>query len=302
MVNNSSSLTIVMPAYNEAEALPTTISSALELCKIHHWKLILVDDGSIDDTASILDQYENQPRIKIIRHKINRGYGGALKSGLMAVDTDYAVSFDADGQHQLEDIEKLFSLLLEQDADMVVGSRAGLKHLHWYRELGKWIIRRVAALMMPMPLSDLNSGFKLYRTNLVQKFLPLCPNSMAFSDVITLIFLNQRFKVIEAPIHVNARISGTSKTSINTGFETILEILNVVMLMAPLRFFLPAAVLFFLVGVGWGIPFVLLGRGVSTGAMLAIVMALLFFTLGLVSEQLSNLRKEILIHPDQKDK
>ena len=119
---------------------------------------------------------------------MNRGYGGALKTGLSAVDTDYAVSFDADGQHQLTDIERLFNLLLEKDADLVVGSRAASKHAHWYRELGKWIIRKVAGLMMPMPLTDLNSGFKLYRTELVKQYIPLCPNSMAFSDVITLIF------------------------------------------------------------------------------------------------------------------
>ena len=295
METRSNSLTVVIPAYNEAEALPVTIPTVLEYCKKHHWKLIVVNDGSSDATVEVLKQFEDQPRMKIIHHKVNRGYGGALKTGLMAVDTDFAVSFDADGQHQLEDIDKLFNILLAQDADMIVGSRAGSKHSHWYRELGKWIIRRVAAMMMPMPLTDLNSGFKLYRTSLMQKYIPLCPDSMAFSDVITLIFLNERHHVIEAPIELSPRSSGKSKISTRTAFETILEIINLVMLLAPLRFFLPVSIICFLVGLGWGIPIVLSGRGVSIGSMLAIVTALILFTLGLVSEQISHLRRELLV-------
>jgi glycosyltransferase involved in cell wall biosynthesis len=295
MENRSNSLTIVIPAYNEAEALPATITSTLELCKARRWKLIIVNDGSSDNTSTILDQYKDQPRLKVIHHKINQGYGGALKTGLMAVDTDYAVSFDADGQHQLTDIEKLFGFFLDNDADLVVGCRTGSKHTYWYRELGKWIIRKVAALMMPMPLKDLNSGFKLYRTELVKQYIPLCPNSMAFSDVITLIFLNERHKVLETPIEIHPRVAGSSNINTRTAFETILEILNLVMLLAPLRIFLPVSIVCFLIGLGWGIPFVISGRGVSVGSMLAIVTALILFTLGLVSEQLSHLRKELLI-------
>jgi glycosyltransferase involved in cell wall biosynthesis len=300
--NKSNSLSIVIPAFNEAEGLSIILPDVLEFCKSHHWKLIIVNDGSTDNTPEILQKFESQPRLKIIHHKINRGYGGALKTGLLAVDTDYAVSFDADGQHQLNDIEKLFELILYTDADLIVGSRTGSKQSHWYRELGKWIIRRVAAMMMPMPLKDLNSGFKIYRTDLVQQYLPLCPNSMAFSDVITLIFLNEHLKVLETPIDIQLRRSGNSKINTRTAFETVLEIINLVMLLAPLRFFLPASIFCFLVGFGWGIPFVISGRGVSVGSLLAIVTALILFTLGLVSEQLSLLRKELLISPKETKK
>lgn len=298
----TNSLTIVIPAFNEAEGLSINLPDVLEFCKAHHWKLIIVNDGSTDNTQEVLQKFENQPRLSVIHHKINRGYGGALKTGLMAVDTDYAITIDADGQHQLSDIEKLLDLMLEKDADMIVGSRVGSKQNHWYRELGKWIIRRVAAMMMPMPLKDLNSGFKLYRTELVKRYIPLCPNSMAFSDVITLIFLNEHHKVVETPIEIHPRRSGKSKINTRTAFETVLEIINLVMLLAPLRFFLPASIICFLIGFGWGIPLIISGRGVSVGSMLAIVTALIFFTLGLVSEQLSQLRKELLISPKETKK
>jgi glycosyltransferase involved in cell wall biosynthesis len=286
------SLTIVIPAYNEAHALPETLPPVLEFCKTNHWKLIVVNDGSTDITGQILDTFSDQPRLKVITHKVNRGYGGALKTGLEAVDTEYAVTFDADGQHKLQDITHLADVLTQTDADMVVGARTINNQGHWYRELGKWLIRRIAALMMPMPLNDLNSGFKLYRTELVQRYLHLCPDSMAFSDVITLIFLNQHHKVVEEPIEVLPRLSGRSTINTKTAFETVLEIINLVMLLNPLRFFMPVSLICFLVGFGWGIPFVVMGRGVSVGAMLAIVTGLLAFALGLITEQLSGIRKD----------
>ncbi len=289
----TNSLTIVIPAYNEAKALPVTVPMVLEYCKVNHWKLIVVNDGSKDETKSILDGFADQPRLKVIHHKLNRGYGGALKTGLQAVDTEFSVTFDADGQHKLEDIPRLYEVLEKEDADMVVGARFTRKP-HWYRELGKWIIRRIAALMMPMPLKDLNSGFKLYRTDLVQKYLDLCPNSMAFSDVIAMIFLNQRHKVVEETIEVLPRLSGESSINTKTAFVTVLEILNLVMLLAPLRIFLPASLIFFLVGLVWGIPIVIMGRGISVGSMLAIVTGVLFFILGLIAEQLSHIRKDVI--------
>lgn len=285
------SVTIVIPAYNEANALPLTIPAVLSYCRENHWKCIVVNDGSKDGTSQVLEGFTDNPRLKVITHKLNRGYGGALKSGLAAVDTDFCVTFDADGQHKLEDIPRLLQALQDLDADMVVGSRVRSKHAHWYREMGKWIIRRIAAILMPMPLRDLNSGFKAYRTELVQQYLHLCPNSMAFSDVITLVFLNQRHRVEEVSIEVKPRVSGESTISTKTAFETIMEILNLVMLFNPLRVFLPLSIFCVLVGLVWGIPFIVLGRGVSVGAMLAIVSGLLLFTLGLVSEQLSQIRK-----------
>ena len=253
------SLTIVIPAYNEADSLPATLPLVLAFCKEHRAKLIVVNDGSKDATREVLARFSDEPRLQVIHHKLNRGYGGALKSGLAAVDTDLAVTFDADGQHKLEDIDRMLDILQKEDADMVIGCRVQNGKKNWYRETGKWLIRRIAALMMPMPLQDLNSGFKLYRTDLVQQYLHLCPNSMAFSDVIALIFLDQRNKVIELPIEVLPRLSGDSSINTKTAFETVLEILNLVMLLNPLRIFLTVSIICFVVGFGWGIPFVVMG-------------------------------------------
>jgi glycosyltransferase involved in cell wall biosynthesis len=299
--NSENFLTVVVPVYNEGEILPLIAESAIEFCKRRGWKIIFVNDGSQDNTKQILDGLEDSPNLSIVHHKVNRGYGGALKSGIQRVTTPYLVTIDGDGQHSLEDVEKVFSFALENNADMVVGKRDEKYASSVYRALGKFIIRSFTKVLMPLPISDLNSGFKLYRTDLAQKYITVCPDTMAFSDVITLVFLNERNLVLEYPIQIYPRKAGQSTINTLTALETVMQVLNVSVMFNPLRVFLPISTLSILAGLGWGIPIILLGRGVSVGAMLAIVTGLLFFVLGLLANQLSALRMERLrdLHPHQ---
>lgn len=287
-------LTVVVPVYNEAENLPVFVPQATEFCRKHGWKMIIVNDGSNDETRKILDGFTSLPDFKVIHHKVNRGYGGALKTGIRNTITPYLVTIDGDGQHSLDDVEKVFQFALDRDADMVVGKRERGARSSVYRALGKFLIRSFTKILMPLPVADLNSGFKVYRTELAQKYMTVCPDSMAFSDVITLVFLSERNLVLEHPIHVTDRKAGQSTISTHTAFETVMQVLNIVLMFNPLRVFLPLSILCILAGFIWGIPIVLLGRGVSVGAMLAIVTGLLFFVLGLLANQLSAIRMERL--------
>jgi len=285
-------LTIVIPAYNEEASLPSFLPQVIDFCEQRDWKIVVVNDGSTDRTRSILDGFVRPGRVEVIRHKINRGYGGALKSGIRAADTDYVVTIDADGQHHLEDIEALFDELRVSDADMVVGSRKGLKSASLYRDLGKRLIRFVANLLLELHIHDINSGMKIYDTKLARRYLPLCPDSMAFSDVITLVFISRRHLVLERPIRIRERIAGSSTINTRTAFETVMEILNIVVLFNPHRIFLPISLSSVILGIAWGLPIVLRGDGVSVGAMLAIVTGVIFFFLGLLAEQISLIRRD----------
>lgn len=287
-------LTIVVPVYNEGEILHSTALSIVEFSRTRNWNVIFVNDGSQDNTKSILEEMRALPNVCVAHHKVNRGYGGALKTGISLVKTPYLITIDADGQHNMDDAEKVLQFGLEHDADMVVGKRDTKPILAHYRSLGKWLIRTFTRTLMPLPITDLNSGFKLYRTELAQRYISICPNSMALSDIITLIFINEHNLVLEYPIHLLPRRGGQSTITTYTAFETVIEILNIVVMFNPLRVFLPASVFCILAGLGWGIPIILLGRGVSVGAMLAIVTGLLFFVIGLLASQLSAIRMERL--------
>lgn len=292
--HNFSALTVVVPAYNEGDSLPGFAPRLVEFCRSRGWQIAFVNDGSRDDTREILESLAAPPDVTVLHHRLNRGYGGALKTGIRHVETPYLATIDADGQHHLEDIERLFHFMLEQDADMVVGKRDERQAPDPYRSLGKRLIRAFTRLLMPLPITDLNSGFKLYRTDLAQKYITVCPNTMAFSDVITLVFLNERNLVLEHPIQVTPRQTGKSTINTYTAFETVIEILNIVLMFNPLRVFLPFSAFCILVGLGWGLPIIFMGRGVSVGAMLAIVSGIIFFVSGLIASQISALRMEKL--------
>lgn len=292
--DNENLLTIVIPVYNEGESLSSFGAESVEFCRKRGWQLIFINDGSRDSTKQILDDFEGSSNVKILHHKVNRGYGGALKSGIRQVCTPFLVTIDGDGQHSLEDVDKIFQYGIEKDADMVVGRRENNYASGVYRSLGKIIIRAFTKILMPLPIEDLNSGFKFYRTDLAQKYIKVCPDTMAFSDVITLVFLNERNLVLEHPIKVYPRRVGQSTINTFTAFETVIQVLNISLMFNPLRVFLPISAICVTAGLGWGIPIILLGRGVSVGAMLAIVTGLLFFVLGLLASQLSAIRMERL--------
>jgi len=299
-MTEASQLTVIVPVFNEAENLGIIVPSLIDLCRQHTWKLIIVNDGSTDSTKEILASLNLPPpgggglggsQVRLIHHKLNKGYGAAIKSGISACDTEYCITFDADGQHKLEDIERLFICLISMDADMVVGSRKGVRSVSYSRRIGKSIIRFIAKMLMPVPVQDINSGMKVYRTDLAKKYIHLLPDTMSFSDILTLIFLNSRHLVIEEPITITPRLKGKSTIRVETAFQTVMEILNIVILFNPAKIFLPLSAIFLVAGLAVGLPILLAGRGVSSGSLLGISAGIIFFLLGLIAEQLSALRK-----------
>ena len=292
MPPQDSQLTIIIPAYNEAASLPQLIHELLPFAQLKNFKVIIVNDGSKDDTRAVLERSTTlSENISIINHKVNRGYGGALKSGINKARTQYCITIDADGQHSLSDIDRLLNTIKETNADLVIGSRKGNSESGYYREFGKTILRWVAKLLMPLKIYDINSGIKIYDTKLAQKYIQICPDSMAFSDVITLTFVYQRNLVLEIPVTINQRKAGKSTIGMRTAFETLIEIINIVVLFNPLRIFLPLSFIFILASIIWEVPIFLSGQGVSIGALLGFMTGIIFFLLGLIAEQLGNIRR-----------
>jgi len=289
---NDSQLTVIIPAFNEAQNLIVILPTLIDFCLHNNFKIIITNDGSTDNTRDVLGVFPESDSFSIVHHKLNKGYGAAIKSGICACKTEYCITIDADGQHQFEDILKLYNCMISKDADMIVGSRRGSKSATYARGIGKSIIRMIAKILMNVPIHDINSGMKIYRTDLAMNYLRLTPDTMAYSDVITLVFINNRHLVLEEPITISNRLQGKSTIGIQTAFQTVMEIINIVILFNPMKIFLSLSFLCLFLTLAWGIPLMLLGRGVSVGTLLGSVSALLFFLLGLIAEQLSLLRRK----------
>lgn len=283
-------LTVIIPIYNEEAVIPTVIPGMISFCQSQGYNMVLVNDGSQDNSLKMInDLAEGQDSIQIVNHKLNRGYGGALKSGILASKTAYSIFVDSDGQHKMEDVLNLYRIIVEKDADMIVGSRQGQRG-HWFRELGKALIRSIAKMLMTIPIYDINSGMKIFRTELAKDYMHLFPDTMAFSDIICLVFLYKRFLVLEEPITIEERKGGTSTIGIHTAVNTVHEIINIVTLFNPMKIFFPLSLMSIVFGLVWGSFIAIQGKGLSVGSSFLIISGIILFCIGLIAEQISQIR------------
>ena len=278
-------LTVIIPAFNEAAGIATVLDELTSECSQFLTTIIVVDDGSSDDTARIAREHG----AVVIQHPANLGYGASLKSGLRQSATTHVATFDGDGQHRASDLSRLWDA--RTNAAMIIGARQQLIHSPLWRMPGKWILGAVASYLVRRPIPDLNSGLRLLTRDLAMRYAHLCPRGFSMSTTLTMAVLSRGWPVAFVPIEVRAR-TGRSTVTVTTGFETAVLLLRIICLFNPLRLFVPASALVALAGVAWGIPYALAGRGISVGAMLAIVTAALLFSLGLICDQVSQLRLE----------
>ena len=282
-------VSIVIPAYNEED----TIASVLEeVCALLHEdnlinEIIVVDDGSVDNTAQAASKFP----VKVVRHPYNKGYGAALKTGLRNTTNGYIFIMDSDGQHQATDIPKLLEHI--ETFDMVVGSREGYSNQDWLRKPGKWLLSRVANYLSNMKIPDINSGFRLIRKSCVEEFMHILPNGFSFSTTISLAMIQGGYNVKYVPITVLKRSGGKSCVrNGRDGFATILLITRCISLFNPLKIYAPiaGAILFFSVlFAAYGLIFY--GSFPKT-AIMTFVSGILVLLFGILSDQLAAIRRE----------
>ena len=278
-------LTVIIPALNEAAGLGDVLHDLKRECGDFLTAVIVVDDGSSDGTATIAREHG----VVVIQHPANLGYGASLKSGLRRAETTHVATFDGDGQHRPPDLRRLWDA--RSSAAMIVGARQRLLHSPLWRMPGKWILGVLAVYLVKRPIPDLNSGLRLVRRDVALRYAHLCPRGFSMSTTLTMAVMTRGWPVTFVPIDVRPR-QGHSTVTVTTGLETLVLLLRIICLFNPLRLFVPAAALVAFVGIAWGVPYAAAGRGVSVGAMLAIVTAALLFSLGLICDQVSQLRLE----------
>ncbi len=294
-------VSIVIPAYNDGKNIEEVLQHMCLFVSENNIPVIVVNDGSKDDTLTILNKFkEGQPEmnLQIISHRLNRGYGGALKSGLLHTQTPFAVTMDADGQHQLADIQKLYTRLTQENADLCIGNR-NFKGSSFSRNMVKRFVLFFVKKLTGIRVSDLNSGMKMYRTPVVKSLLKYTPNGMPFSDVIVLLHHQFRYRITETDIDIKARTAGESTISYKTAIQTLIEVANIIINFFPFKFFFLIAMMLIVASVAWGLPLILRGQGLSTGTSFMLLAALNFIFFGILLENVVRSRFENYRYPEE---
>jgi glycosyltransferase involved in cell wall biosynthesis len=274
--------TVVIPAYNESSHLPQVLSQikALNLPV----EILVVDDGSTDNTSQIAQTQ----KVKLIRHPFRKGYGAALKTGIRNVSTEYTLFLDADGEHPPEYI-KNFLEELRAEPEMVVGKR---QFRLYPRSLGRIFLGKIADYLVGQKIPDLNSGFRLVKTTLLKKFLPLLPDTFSFTTTLTLSFLKTGYEIKYIPIQILPRCDRSKLNPISDGVRTAVLIIRTITFFEPLKVFCPISAFLFVIGLSHFLYGVIRYFRVSETSVLFILSSILIFLFGLLADQISLLRRE----------
>lgn len=282
-------ISVIIPAKNEADGIGPVISRVREALDPlgKRYEIIVVDDGSSDETA----EKAFEAGAIVLCHPYNIGNGAAVKTGIRHADGTALVMLDADGQHPPEQIPQLLEPLSKYY--MVVGARTSDSDTSAHRNLANRIYNSFASYVCGRKIDDLTSGFRAVRAGLAKEFVTLLPNTFSYPTTITLATVRSGYSLIYLPIKGAKRQPG-SKSHIKLlrdGMRFFLIIFKISTLFSPMKIFLPASVVTFLTGVGYGLYkiFMLDGRYGPTSQML-IVFSVLMFLIGLISEQITQMR------------
>jgi glycosyltransferase involved in cell wall biosynthesis len=275
-------LSIVLPAKNEAAAL----AELLPRLRAAHpaAEIIVVDDGSTDDTAALC----LVNGVQVARQPYSMGNGAAIKRGAREASGDVLVFMDADGQHDPRLIERLLRRI-DEGMDMVVGARDWSGQAGVSRGVANTFYNWLASRMTGFEVKDLTSGFRAVRADRFREFLHLLPNGFSYPTTCTMAFFRSAYAVAYEPIPVEPRIGTSHIRPLRDGVRFFLIIFKIATLYSPLKLFVPASGVFFLLGLANYIYTFVTVHRLTNMSVLLFSASVIVFLIGLVSEQITAL-------------
>ncbi len=282
-------ISVIIPAFNEGIMIGEVIKNIREAVnktdKNH--EIIVVDDGSRDNTAP----NAREAGAIVIQHPYNIGNGAAIKTGIRHARGKILVMIDGDGQHDPYDILRLVERI--GPYDMVVGARNRNSDTEVHRDIANMVFNSLATYVSGFKIEDLTSGFRAVKSHIARQFVYLLPNKFSYPTTITLSVVRAGYSLGYESIRFSRRDEKTKSKikPLQDGLRFLMIILKIAVFYAPLKIFVPLSAFIFVIGVSYGLIriFALEAPYGQTSALL-ISTAVLTFLVGLVSEQIAQLR------------
>lgn len=232
-------LSVVIPALNEEHGIADIIQRVeaaklgLRAVGVGDLEIIIVDDGSSDRTAEVA---ANFPSVQLVRHPVNRGYGAAIKTGFGRAKGELLAFLDADGTYPPEQLAVLCQVALDQQADVVVGSRrsGGKSEMPLVRRVGNFIWSNLVTLIGNQRVADPASGMRVVRQTALRQIYPL-PDGLNFTPVMSTRCVHEGLKVVEVPIPYRERVGRSKLNVVRDGSRFLTTILWTTLEYNPVR-------------------------------------------------------------------
>lgn len=230
------SISIVIPAYNEEQRLGPTLNAILSFLSQRasaFAEILVVDDGSRDGTARIVEQFSAaHPQIRLLRNPGNRGKGYSVRHGVLESRGEWILFTDADLSAPIEELDKLFDAVRRTHADIAIGSRALERsliqvHQSWFRETAGRIFNLFLRLLTGLPFLDTQCGFKLYRRQAAQEiFRRQRLERFGFDAEVLYIARRLGFRCVEVPVRWS-HSPGTKVSMLRDSLDMFLDLLRI---------------------------------------------------------------------------
>ncbi len=276
------SLSIIIPAKNEAASIGDVVARARS--EFPDAELIVVNDGSTDDTADVAEQ----AGAKVITHAESLGNGAAIKAGAREAKGDLFAMLDADGQHDPADLKRLLEKI-DSGYDMAIGARNAGSHANIGRLFANGAYNAIATFLTGRDIPDLTSGMRVSRASMFREFLYLLPNGFSYPTTITMAFLRSGYLVCFEPIKAEKRTGKSHIRPLRDGVRFFAIIFKVATLYSPLKIFLPVSGMFFVTGLSWYAYTYFTASRFTNMSMLLFSASVIIFLIGLISEQITAL-------------
>ena len=215
---------VVVPAYNEEKTIAKVILELIDM----GFEIVVVDDGSKDNTYSIVNNIIKQKKTGILcKHLLNRGLGGALKTGIEAAlieDPDVIVTFDADGQHDPNDILNVSKPIMDGEADVVVGKR-DFDHMPKSKKFGNTVMNLITLIFYGLKVDDSQSGLRAFNRKAAEEIVINARDYGVSSEIVGEV-KRQNLKFKEVPITtIYTDYSMTKGTNTSEGLKILVKLI-----------------------------------------------------------------------------
>tara|TARA_B100000315_G_scaffold8245_1_gene8157 strand:- start:10999 stop:11865 length:867 start_codon:yes stop_codon:yes gene_type:complete len=277
---------IIIPAYNEDGSIRSVLSSMIkEFDKFGHpYEIIVVNDCSTDRTRD--EVVASGLSITLLDHLDNRGYGAAIKTGIKKAKYNLIVISDADGTYPVKMIPELVNTAVQENHDMIVGARTGLNvNIPFIRKPAKWIIGWLANYLSGVKIPDLNSGLRVMKKTILERYIKVLPNGFSLTSTITIAMLTNGHSVKYMPIDYYKRHGKSKIKPIQDTLNFIQLIVRTTLYFNPLKVFVPLSfflVLFaFLILIGSKL---LLDRAMDVSFGVVLMTAVMVMAIGMLAD------------------
>jgi glycosyltransferase involved in cell wall biosynthesis len=283
-------ISVVLPVFNEVDHLEQEIKRIRKTLddSDYLYEIIVVDDGSTDGSGELAASIEG---VRTLRFLTNRGSGSARKYGSLSARGEVVVWTDVDMSYPNDEIPRLVGEL--GGYDQVVGARKTEEGtVKFLRKPAKWFIRRLAAYLAGTPIPDLNSGFRAFRREVGDQFLYLLPRGFSCVTTITMAFLSNGYSIKYIPIDYAQRAGESKFHWWRDTRRYLLQVVRMILMHEPLRFFGPIASLLGIVGVG-KLIFDLIDKDlrVATNTIVLLGLAFALAGVGIIADLMVQLNK-----------